>query len=84
MLGLPNSSVTTLEKSLDFITSLSPEHISAYILKIEKNTLFYKLRNSLAFVDDDEQAKQYLFMCDYLKEKGYSHYEISNFAKDNK
>ena len=84
MLGLPNSTTQTLKKSLDFITSLSPEHISAYILKIEKNTLFYKLRNSLNFVDDDEQAKQYLFMCDYLKEKGYTHYEISNFCKEEK
>ncbi len=84
MLGLPDSNNETLKKSLDFITNLSPEHISAYILKIEKNTLFYKMRNSLNLADDDKQANQYIFMCDYLKEKGYSHYEISNFCKEGK
>ena len=31
--------------------------------------------------DEDETAEQYLYMCNYLEEKGFSHYEISNFAK---
>lgn len=81
MLGLPNSSNKTLEKSLDFLTSLEPTHISAYILKIEPNTLFFKNAKSLNLPDDDKVAEQYLFMCEYLKNKGYSHYEISNFCK---
>ncbi len=84
MLSLPDSNNETFKKSLDFITNLFPEHISAYILKIEKNTLFYKMRNSLNLADDDEQANQYIFMCDYLSKKGYSHYEISNFCKEGK
>ena len=81
MLGLPNSNIATLKKSLDFITKLNPEHISAYILKIEKNTVFYKQKDTLNLPNDDEIAEQYLFMCDYLKALGYNHYEISNFAK---
>lgn len=82
MLCLPDSNIKTLEKSLDFITCLSPEHISAYMLKIEERTVFYKRQLNLP--DDDAQAEQYLFMCDYLKQKGYEHYEISNFCKENK
>lgn len=81
MIGLPDSNIKTLEKSLDFITKLSPEHISAYILKIEENTHFYKQKNSLNLPDEEEIAEQYLFMCEYLENKGYSHYEISNFSK---
>ena len=82
MIGLPNSGDGgKLKESLDKITSLVPEHISAYILKIEPKTVFYKDIDLLDLPDEDEVSNQYLFMSRYLKEKGYSHYEISNFAK---
>lgn len=84
MLGLPNSDFDTLEKSLEFICSANPQHISSYILKIEENTLFYKNRRSLNLPDDDALAEQYLFMCRYLEKRGFRHYEISNFSRDNK
>lgn len=81
MIGLPNSDLNTLKADLDFILSLNPDHISAYILKLEENTLFYKKRDTLNLPDDDQTAEQYLYMCRYLEEKGFSHYEISNFAR---
>ncbi len=81
MLGLPHSSLTSLKQSLDFLTDLNPEHISSYILKIEPNTAFEKQQNTLCLPDEDSVCDQYLFMCKYLENKGYSHYEISNFAK---
>lgn len=82
MLGLPNSNNQTLKESLDFLMELDPTHISAYILKIEPNTLLHKNLNNLNLPDDDQIAEQYLFMCEYLKEKQFSHYEISNFCKE--
>ena len=84
MLALPNSNEKTLEKSLKFITGLEPEHISAYILKVEENTPFNKLYDRLHLPDEDGAADQYLQMCQYLENAGYSHYEISNFAKRGK
>lgn len=81
MLGLPDSDKSSLTKTLDFITNLNPEHISAYLLKIEEKTVFYKKQGELNLPDDDAQAEQYLYMCRYLEEKGYEHYEISNFSK---
>ena len=84
MLGLPHSNEATLKKSLEFITDLKPEHISAYILKIEENTVFGSIYNTLNLPDEDKVAEQYLQMCEYLKNMGYEHYEISNFAKANK
>ena len=81
MLALPNSNEKTLEKSLDFITDLEPEHISAYILKVEENTPFNKVYDTLKLPDEDSTADQYLQMCKYLENKGYGHYEISNFSK---
>ena len=84
MIGLPNSSIDSLRKTLERIVDLKPEHISSYILKIEENTAFYKIFDTLNLPDDDAAADQYLFMCEYLEQKGYNHYEISNFAKADK
>ena len=82
MLGLPYSDFSALKNSIDFIIFLEPEHISAYLLKIEENTLFFKEKNRLALPDEDIQAEQYLFLCDELERHGYRHYEISNFCKE--
>ncbi len=81
MAGLPESSTETLGESIDFALSLAPEHLSAYLLKIEPNTRLFAERDRLILPDDDAQAEQYLYMCDRLRENGYRHYEISNFAK---
>lgn len=81
MLALPDSNLQTLKGDIDFMLSLNPEHISAYILKIEQNTAFAQRYNTLNLPDDDSAAKQYLFMCEKLQKNGYNHYEISNFAK---
>ena len=81
MLGLPESTTESLKNSLNFILGLNTEHISAYILKLEKGTPMYQMSNSLKMPDDDMVAEQYLFMSDYLKQNEFYHYEISNFAK---
>lgn len=80
MCALPGSSLESIEQSLNFITRYQPEHISVYILKIEENTLFHKKRAELNIPDDDAAAEQYIYICEYLKARGYRHYEISNFA----
>lgn len=80
MIALPESDLTTLKGDMDFLCGMEPEHISAYILKIEENTAFYRDK-TLKIPDDEEAAAQYLFMCEYLEQKGYLQYEISNFSK---
>ena len=82
MIGLPDSNLETLKRDLDFLLELKPEHISCYILKIEQNTAFYKFQNKLNLPNEDAVSDQYLFMCNYLKQNGFSHYEISNFCKN--
>ena len=84
MIGLPSSDLSSLRADLDFVLSAEPDHISAYILKLEENTLFYKRRDTLDLPDEDQTAEQYLYMCRYLEERGFSHYEISNFAMTGK
>ena len=81
MIALPDSSIDSLNRDIDFMLSLDVEHISAYILKIEQNTAFSKRYDELNLPDDDFSAEQYLHMCDRLSKNGYNHYEISNFAR---
>lgn len=80
MLGIPDSTLESLENTLSFCTSQDVRHVSCYILKIEKNTPFFKLREKLNLPDDDTVADMYLFMCDFLEKHGFGQYEISNFA----
>lgn len=79
MLGIPYQTKESLKESLDFCIELNIPHISTYMLKIEKNTPFYK--SALPFLNDEKTAELYLFTCEYLRANGYERYEISNFAK---
>ncbi len=81
MLGIEGQSKDTLLSSIEFCASLGVSHISAYMLKIEPNTPFYKKRTLLNLPDDDETAELYLFAVDELERRGYKQYEISNFAR---
>lgn len=80
MLGIPDQTAESLRKSVDFLTALSPAHISAYLLKIEKNTPFGR-KPPATLPDDDMSAQLYLCAVELLEGRGYEQYEISNFAK---
>ena len=81
MLGIPKQTKNTLAETLDFCISSGVQHISAYILKLEENTPFYKNRAKLNLPDDDLTADLYLQMCEAITKGGLSQYEISNFAR---
>ena len=81
MMGIPNQTIESLEKSISFCADCKVTHISSYILKIEENTPFYKVQNKLKLADDDMQAEVYLRAVEMLDSLGYKQYEISNFAK---
>ena len=81
MMGIPNQTIESLEKSISFCADCEVTHISSYILKIEENTPFYKVQNKLKLADDDMQAEMYLRAVEMLDSLGYKQYEISNFAK---
>ncbi len=79
MLGLYGQTLKQAEKSAEEIINLSPEHISAYMLKIEKGTEFYsRYEDTEEF--EDNQGEIYLHICKFMNNHGYKQYEISNFA----
>lgn len=80
MLGIPQQTEKSLNETLDFCISLGVPHISAYMLKLEENTHFYKNQDKYNFPDDDLTADLYLQICETLENQGITQYEISNFA----
>ena len=84
MYGIPLQTSESFEKTLLSLIALKPEHISAYGLKIEEGTAFYRNRASLVLPDEDAEAELYLQCCDILGNNGYERYEISNFSLSGK
>lgn len=82
IMGLPSQTEKSLLSSLGKAAGLEIPHISAYILKVEENTVFSK--KGIKEPDEDRAAEMYLAASDFLSERGYEHYEISNFAKNGK
>ncbi|MDR0986881.1 MAG: radical SAM family heme chaperone HemW [Ruminococcus sp.] len=62
------------------LCKLPLKHISAYMLKVEKNTPFYSMEN-LNLPDEDSVCDAYLEAVETFRENGFMQYEISNFAK---
>jgi oxygen-independent coproporphyrinogen-3 oxidase len=69
----------TLYKAL----SLDPLHISAYHLTVEKRTRLGSLvgKGTEPSVDQAIGGDMFLLMHDLLGERGFEHYEVSNFAR---
>lgn len=81
MLGIPNQTKDSLITSLEYVKSLDILHVSAYMLKLEEGTHFYKNAEKYTFPSDDETADMYMLMCETLETAGFMQYEISNFTK---
>lgn len=82
MYGIPGQTYGSFRETLDYTaTVICPEHISAYGLRIEEGTPFYAMRDSLVLPDEDTEYAMYEGAVSFLSQKGYSHYEISNYAK---
>ena len=84
MYGIPHGTPESLGRTLDFLLALSPEHISAYGLKIEEGTPFDAMKARLPLPDEDTEWEMYRLLSDRLAAAGYHKYEISNFAKKGK
>ena len=85
MYALPNQSEEKLVKSIKYVTSLNPEHISLYGLKVEPETPLASNTKLVSQIpDEDTQYSMFVKARDILEKNGYEQYEISNFAKPGK
>lgn len=80
--GVPGQHNEAWRSGITEALSLKPEHISAYSLTIEERTVFgkWKASNKLTPMSEESVAEQFEILMEMLTQKGYDHYEISNFG----
>ncbi|MEO2068483.1 MAG: radical SAM family heme chaperone HemW [Desulfurobacteriaceae bacterium] len=80
--GIPEQTLKDLEKDLEIATSFPIKHISTYALTVYEGTLFEKLEKSgkISLPSDSILSEMYYILREFLVERGFNHYEISNFA----
>lgn len=81
--GTPALSDQDWEENVNTAMALQIPHLSCYALTVEPKTALEKLikQKTLADVDAEKQARHFELLMQWMKEAGYEHYEISNFAK---
>jgi oxygen-independent coproporphyrinogen III oxidase len=81
--AIPGRDMDSLAFDLNKLRHLSPEHVSAYSLTVEEQTVFGKWQRTKKFTakPDEENAAEFEFIMDSLTASGFSHYEISNYAR---
>ena len=82
MYGFPGETIDDWEYDIKNALSLNIEHISAYSLMYEEGTPLHHLlkQGVIKETDEDNSYNMYKILTDRLKDAGYEHYEISNFA----
>lgn len=81
--GIPKQTFKDWQESLQEAVKLSPTHISCYSLELDNDSAWGKLYKLDKFKAMDEKLdrQMYHFARKFLKQNGFSQYEISNFAK---
>jgi oxygen-independent coproporphyrinogen-3 oxidase len=83
--AVPLQTLELWMNTLKEILSFYPHHISAYLLSVEENTPFFKMKEDgkIKNLTEERVIEMYKQMVKMLKNKGYIHYEISNFSLPN-
>ena len=86
--GLPQLDLQGWKDNLSKALSISPSgvlprHISSYQLSVEEGSALAAMmaKGNWSEASDEVCAQQYETLCETLREAGYHHYEISNFAQ---
>jgi oxygen-independent coproporphyrinogen-3 oxidase len=81
--GIPGQNASSWKDDLKKALVFKPEHLSCYILSLEKGTPLDQMRKTNAFKLAPEQHIAELFGITQqtLKDAGYEQYEISNYAR---
>ncbi|MCX2726656.1 radical SAM family heme chaperone HemW [Thermomicrobium sp. 4228-Ro] len=82
--GWPGQTRADWLHDLSTVLSWEPEHLSLYALTIEPGTPYERgvQRGVLRPLDDDAVAELAELAMDLLAQRGYEHYEVSNWARE--
>ncbi len=80
--GLPGQTTQSWRSSVTGLLATGITHLSAYSLTYEPGSRLYAklMAGKITETDDDTVAAMYDILTDKIREIGWEHYEISNFA----
>jgi len=81
--GTPGLTDEEWKMNVDRVINLEAPHIACYALTVEPKTALQKMivLKKKVDVNTDDQARQFSLLMQWMRDAGYEHYEISNFAK---
>ncbi len=82
MYGLPGQRIEEVIHSVKQVIKLEPQHISTYLLGLEKSSSLFKFKHKIP--EDNILAEFYFSIREMLLNLGYNQYEISNFSLKNR
>ena len=77
--ALPGQTPENWLPQIEEICSYGLKHLSLYQLTIEEGTVF--ARKGIKSLNEDDSVNIYNITRSYLNDRGYLHYEVSNFAR---
>jgi oxygen-independent coproporphyrinogen-3 oxidase len=76
--GVPGQGVEDVERAMEELTRFPITHLSCYLLTLPKTHRMFK-----ELPDEDGQLEHLLAIDQFMRAKGFDHYEISNFARQS-
>jgi oxygen-independent coproporphyrinogen-3 oxidase len=81
--GIQGQTLADWRRTLEEAIALNPDHLSCYQLTIHQGTPFgFRLeQGKLTELPEESQAELFLFTHEFLRDAGWTGYEVSNFAR---
>ena len=86
MYGLPGQTLDAWTNTLKTALSFNPEHLSCYQLTVADETPLGQrvAAGQVRLPDEETQREFFLLTANFLTARGYLHYEVANFAREEK
>jgi oxygen-independent coproporphyrinogen-3 oxidase len=81
--GVPGQTPELWQDTLEAALGFEPEHLSCYELTLEEGTPLHgrTLIEPIRFPGEEDAYRFFSMTSDFLVGRGYSHYEVSNYAR---
>jgi len=80
--GAAGESLASWGHTVESAIALAPDHVSTYALTVERGTeLSRRVAAGAPGPDPDDQADKYELAVRLLRDAGFAHYEVSNYAR---
>ena len=83
--GIPGMTNEKWQQNIETALSFGIPHISSYALTVEPKTALNKMiqTGKVASPNDEVAQEHFMILVETLESKGFIHYELSNFGKQN-